>query len=972
MLVNLVNNIAFLVALVTAGQIIASRFQDHTLNKTIGNGLLFGGAALLGMMNPITFAPGVIFDGRSIVLSVAGAVGGGATAAIAAAIAGAYRYHLGGSGAIVGLLVVFQSAFLGVLARHWWLRRNKIPTLVDFLIFGLAVQLAQLFAFTQLPDQTGYAFIKQSWWALLLFYPPATAMLCLIFQRHEQHLLNQDRLKASQAEVARERAMLRTLIDTLPDLVWLKDPHGVYLACNRRFEKFFGASERDIVGKTDYHFASKELADFFRARDADAIKGHAPTVNEEEVVFASDGHRELLETTKAPMRDPSGNIIGVLGIGHDITAYREVARSLETEQRRLQSILDGTRVGTWEWNVQTGETVFNEHWAEIIGYSLSELEPVSIETWMKFAHPDDVKVSGELLERHFAGQLPYYEAEARMRHKDGSWVWVLDRGKVATWTDDGKPLLMSGTHQDITLRRNTEQGLRRAEALLLSSINAIDEPFVIYDKDDRLYLCNDQYRKVYAASAPAIQPGSSFEEILRFGLKHAQYADAIGREEEWLRERLDQHRRADTDLLQPLSDGRWLRVLERTTPEGFTVGFRIDVTSLINAKAAAEAANVAKSRFLANMSHEIRTPMNGIMGMSQLLLMPDVDEAARRDYVRTIMSSGETLLTLLNDILDLSKIEAGQATLERRPFAPVTILQEVRNLFEGNARAKGLQFDTRWQGDPKQIFEADPHRIRQMLSNLIGNALKFTESGRVVVEARQISSTGDQAELEFSVSDTGIGIAPEKLPALFSPFTQADDSVTRKYGGSGLGLSIVRNMARMMDGDAGVESEPGIGSRFWIRIHAAILPQDSDAAPRAQAHMATNPVMLAGKVLVAEDIPTNQTVISGLLTKLGLVYLIAEDGQQTLEGVLCGGEFDLILMDLQMPVMDGYQATRRIREWELANGKARTPIVALTADAFAEDCAKCLEAGMDDYLSKPVNFTELVAVLTKYLPIRPR
>ena len=644
------------------------------------------------------------------------------------------------------------------------------------------------------------------------------------------------------------------------------------------------------------------------------------------------------------------------------------------EQRgRLVSIIEGTNAGTWEWNVQTGEVVFNDRWASIVGYSLEELAPVSIETWGGLVHPDDLKQSGVLLEKHFAGELPFYECEARMRHKDGHWVWVLDRGKVNSWTDDGKPLLMSGTHLDITNIKQIEEKLRRAEALLVSSINTIDEAFVIYDPDDRLYLCNEQYRNFYSASAPVIQLGNTFESIIRYGLERAQYPEAIGREHEWLAERLANHQSANTDIVQHLVDGRWLRILERRTPEGYIVGFRVDITSLMQAKQDADAANLAKSQFLATMSHEIRTPMNGILGMAQLLLQPNVTEAERQDYTRTILTSGETLLMLLNDILDLSKVEAGKLELETVAFDPAQIVHETQMLFSKSVAGKGLHVFSEWSG-PAQRYLGDPHRLRQMISNLVSNAIKFTAQGEIHIDCREISRDGEHALLEFSVRDSGIGIPEDKLGLLFQPFSQTDSSTTRQFGGTGLGLSIVRSLAQLMGGDVGVESAVGSGSRFFFRIcvKCDAANVDDRHAVRAEAASLDDelPTRLTGRVLVVEDNPTNQKVVRAFLQSLGVACDIAGDGQQGVAVITQGDQAqrpDLILMDLHMPVLDGYGATEQIRRWEAEHGYARCPIVALTADAFAEDQRRCLEIGMDDFLTKPIDIGKLTAVLTCWL-----
>ncbi|AGX88187.1 ATP-binding protein [Candidatus Symbiobacter mobilis] len=399
--------------------------------------------------------------------------------------------------------------------------------------------------------------------------------------------------------------------------------------------------------------------------------------------------------------------------------------------------------------------------------------------------------------------------------------------------------------------------------------------------------------------------------------------------------------------------------------------YELEIT---RAKEAAEAANLSKSRFLATMSHEIRTPMNGILGMAQLLLMPNLKEDEYREYARTIFLSGQTLLTLLNDILDLSKIEAGKFQLDSVIFQPDLLLREIQMLFASTANSKGLQLEYQWKGSPVSHYLADANRVRQMLSNIVGNAIKFTREGYVRIEGVEMEHDEESARLEFSVSDTGIGIPPEKMDLLFQPFSQTDNSITREFGGSGLGLSIVRHLAKMMGGDVGVESLAGRGSRFWFRVRVKQAAKNgirSGAEPGAEllapANTVTEPALFAGCVLVVEDNTVNRMVIESLLTKLGLSVMPAYDGQQALDTITQGACPDLVLMDLHMPVMDGYDATKRIRQWERDNTRPRIPIIALTADAYEEDRQHCLAVGMDDFLTKPIALDILKSALYKWL-----
>jgi CheY-like chemotaxis protein len=364
--------------------------------------------------------------------------------------------------------------------------------------------------------------------------------------------------------------------------------------------------------------------------------------------------------------------------------------------------------------------------------------------------------------------------------------------------------------------------------------------------------------------------------------------------------------------------------------------------------------------------------MNGILGMAQVLLMPGIKEAERLDYARTILTSGQTLLKLLNDILDLAKIEAGKIEIEAIEFSPALILRQACSLFAHSAQAKGLQIESEWLG-PKLAYRGDPHRLSQMLANLVSNAIKFSDEGSIRIQAREVSCTADQATLEFSVSDNGIGIAPDKLGLLFQNFSQVDSSTSRHFGGTGLGLSIVRTLAQLMGGQVGVHSEPGRGSRFWFRIRSHRLAGLATDEPASQSFTpgANADSKHAARVLLVEDNVDHSRLIQLLLTRLGAEVIVARDGQQGCDAVFNGESAQLILMDLHLPLLDGYAATAQIREWEQRSGQSRRAIVALTADAFEDDREHCLAVGMDEVLTKPVSLDTLQATLSHWLRAAP-
>lgn len=393
---------------------------------------------------------------------------------------------------------------------------------------------------------------------------------------------------------------------------------------------------------------------------------------------------------------------------------------------------------------------------------------------------------------------------------------------------------------------------------------------------------------------------------------------------------------------------------------------------LSRAVTAAKAANEAKSRFLATMSHELRTPMNGVLGMAQLLLAGPWDKAQTQDYARTILHSGQSLLNLLNDILDLSKIESGAQTLESGVVFPSDLLRNTEALFSQNAYAKGLALRVRWSGPNEQRYRGDPNRLQQMLSNLTNNAIKFTEAGEVSIEARELSQQGGVAVLEFAVRDSGMGVPQHKQALLFQPFSQVDDSTTRQFGGTGLGLSIVKSLAQLMGGEVGVDSEEGSGSRFWFRVRLDVMAGQPDAQTQRRSVVADvlpppSLERMSGCVLVVEDNRINQQVIGAMLTKLGFDVVMADNGQLAIDRVMeSADQLNAVLMDVQMPVLDGYEATRRIRAWEVQQGRAALPIIAVTADAFAEDQIRCQEAGMNDFLPKPIKASALAEMLSRW------
>ena len=758
---------------------------------------------------------------------------------------------------------------------------------------------------------------------------------------------------------------LQALIDNMSNLVAYWDRQLINHFGNLAYAKWLGVDYTTMPGKHLREVLGERLYQLNLPYALAALRGEMQTF--ERVIPDPCGQFSRHSLAQYMPDVVDGQVQGFFVMVFDISEIKNAHIALQASEKALNEAQAMAKMGSYSIDLQARTWTASAMLKQIIG--IDDSFENSLDNWFSLVVPEFLQTMREHFQ-HTVQCPDDFNLEYQItRHNDGERRWVRSVGKIIL-DEHAIAAHITGTLADITVQRLEAEKLRRANELLRTAMETIDEAFVIYDPQDRLVFCNDKYRNIYPGLAHLVVPGASFESLIRTAEKQGIHPNAQGRGDEWVAKRLDKHNQGSNAMIQHTANGRVLRIVERKTPDGYNVGFRFDITELHQAKEAAVAANLAKSTFLATMSHEIRTPMNGILGMAQLLVRPELRDEKRVQYAQTILHSGKTLLMLLNDILDLSKVEAGKLKLESIAFAVDPIISDTHSLFVSSASAKGLQLQSVWEVPTDGCYLGDPYRLRQMLSNLLSNAIKFTEHGFVRIVVSEIERHSQHAMLLFSVSDSGVGLTHEQQARLFQPFSQADSSTTRQFGGSGLGLSIVARLAELMEGEVGIDSEPGQGARFWFRVRVATQSGANESHQATAASVAVPARDLTGKVLIAEDNVVNRMVVMAMLEDMdcsGLTVTMVEDGQQAPDHITQGGAPDLVLMDVQMPIMDGLTATQKIRSWQADHGQPRVTIVALTAGAFEEDRQKCLDGGMDDFLVKPLDIRQLRSTLERWL-----
>jgi PAS domain S-box-containing protein len=771
-------------------------------------------------------------------------------------------------------------------------------------------------------------------------------------------------------QAAASQALLASIVESSDLAIVSMQLDGTITSWNRGAEALLGYTAGEIIGKNTSVLVPPDCRAALRQSLATVQAGAFSDY--ETVRLAKDGRRIHVAGTGSPIRNSRGEIVGIAAIARDIGERLRAEQALHESEERFRIMADGCPAIMWVTDAEGGIRFVNRTCREFFGASLEHVEG---RQWHKLLHPNDAPEYLASHTRAVNDRAPF-RTEARVRRADGEWRWIASHAEPR-FSPSGEFLGHVGLSPDITELKRAGEAVRSSEEKFRQVAENIREVFWLVDARtcQTLYL-SPAYEQVWGRTCDSAfrNPDSWLESV---------HPEDVERARQWsVVQALRQNVETEFRIRTPEGREKWIRnrafpVLDQANQVVRVGGIAEDITAwkcheeeLVRAREGAEAANLAKSRFVANMSHEIRTPMNGVLGMLQLLQDTELT-AEQREYADVIETCGRALMSLIDNILDLSKIEAWRLALERVEFDPRRVVEDAIESLRPDAEAKGLALLWLAAPDVPALLVGDAVRVRQVLCNLAGNAIKFTERGRVKVEVTVEAQDCVRTTLRISIADSGIGISPDQARGLFSPFFQADSSSTRRHGGAGLGLNISKQLVEMMGGEIGFHSTGSAGSTFWFTL-AFALPSEPAPAPAAtlrpaNKHSEVRPgVSRPGRnarILVAEDNPTNRRVLLAQLGKLGYQASAVANGFAAVEA-LRQEEYDLILMDCQMPGMDGFEAARRIRQLD----HSRLPIIAVTASAMAGDRERCIGEGMDDYLAKPVALGALAEMLATWLP----
>lgn len=797
-----------------------------------------------------------------------------------------------------------------------------------------------------------------------------------------------NRIKMMAVEEQKMRNHLQNAIEALPDgvVIWDKNEQLVavntaYAAMNPEISEMLvkGVSQDDILRASVKRGAIPEAW----GREEEFIKEEheryqKPSID---VVVRPDGR----SIKRLDLRTSDGGRIAVridtTKSHQQLVALDSANRALDEAQKSLNRIIESADVGTWEWDVETDGLRIGGRYAEMLGYTTEELGLPSTEMFRNLVHPDDMELldASEVADFHqtLDGSEPVREHELRMRHKNGSWKWVLSRSAVTERFSDGRHKVVVGIHLNVTDRKRLEDELRSNQLFMLQVMEGSISAITVLDEEGTITYANAEAERVLGMGLSAIK-GRKYDAPV-WGIKTPD-GQPMDPDNLPFRKALAKGSPVrDIRMAIEWPNGKRQILSVNAAPYRDAKGKTLIITSFVNiteeimktellemALNDARAASKAKSSFLANMSHEIRTPLNGVLGMAEIL---DglITKPREKEMIRTIRASGEMLLIVLNEILDMSKIEAGKMELETVPFVPSEIVSNIEPLHRLRAEEKGIEFDVLTSKGADLVWLGDQFRIQQILNNLLSNAIKFTESGTVSLSM----SIREGKPLVIEVRDTGIGMTPAQVDRVFLSFEQAEGGTTRRFGGTGLGMAIVRNLIDLMGGEITIKSAPEQGTTMRVSVPLSLAPAMSDVVPRETVDVLSEIPQLAGiRLLVADDSATNLRVLEVMLRDTQAQLTMATNGAEAVEEWKrmrsAGQPADMLILDISMPVLDGVGALVAIR---LIEGDGpQVPAIAVTANAMSHQVTEYIMAGFDAHVPKPYRQSSILHAITTLLP----
>jgi len=776
-------------------------------------------------------------------------------------------------------------------------------------------------------------------------------------ERELEKLLQERRL--AEAELSESERRFMQVAESAGEWIWEVDANGLYTYSSPMVEKMLGYTPDDIVGKKHfYEFFDAEIREETKQRALQVFKSKEILKDFVNQNVHKDGTKVWLSTTGSPILDKEGKLLGYQGVDTDITERRKVEEALKESEYFFKESQRSAFIGSYKSDFLIGTWESSEVLDQIFGID-NEYER-TIPGWLELVHSGDREMMHEYLMQDVLTKRLNFDKEYRIvRKNDGQVRWVHGQGQ-AKFNDAGDALSMIGTIQDITQRKQNEEKIN----MLNFAVESTSEVVFMTDTEGIFTYVNPAFSMVYGHLAEEVV-GKVTPRILKSGmLANAYY------EEFW--KSLKQRQIVDGELINATKEGRSIHI-EATSnailnERGELIGYisiQKDISvrkkienELVHAKERAEESDRLKSAFLSNMSHEIRTPMNGILGFSALLGRKEVNAEEKQNYIRLIEQSSARLFNIINEIIDISKIESGQMEVHSVKTNIDEQLEMAYDLLEAEAEKKGLilSFQNKLPSN-KTVVNTDRDKFYSIITNLLRNAINYTDHGSIEFGYRK-----KEKVLEFYVKDTGIGIPENRMEAIFERFIKAENVVLQARQGAGLGLSISKALVEMLGGEIWLRSEVGKGSVFYFT-----LPHDLNEEPTADNVEGTSAPKRADalkekKILIVEDDETSEMLLSILVKEFSEYVLVAKTGAEGVETYRSNPDIDLILMDIQMPGMDGYEATRQIRKLN-----EHVIIIAQTAYGFLKDREKAMESGCNDYISKPITHDKLSEIMHSYL-----